>query len=383
MSKTPNQASRDEPTPARSFDKVAMDIAIRLAFVGLLVGWSLSLIGPFIIVGLWGAILAVALHPSFVWLRKLFGGRGTPAAALVTLVMLIVVLGPSSGLSAGLIENLRTLAQSVQSGKIEIPPPPEAVNSWPVIGDELYQFWTLASVNLAEALGDLAPHLKATGGALLAAAAGAGLSLLQFLVAVVIAGFLFVPADHLADGIRAFARRVVDERGDQFVDLAGATIRNVSRGVIGVSLLQSLLIGIGLLAAGVPGAGLITFLALVLGVVQIGPGLLLIGAVIWVWSSLDTLGAVLFTAYIIPVGLIDNILKPIVMAHGLSTPMPVIFIGVIGGTLSHGIIGLFVGPIVLAVVYELIILWVRPDRGREVREAVEEATGSTESTKSS
>ena len=274
----PAQANPAETKPTRGFDSVAVDIAVRLAFIGLLAAWSLSLIGPFITVAIWGAILAVALHPSFVWLRRLFGGRGTPAAFLVTLIMLIVVLGPTSLLSAGLIENLRDLAQRAQSGQIQIPPPPEAMNDWPIIGDEIYATWELASINLAEALESLAPHLRAIGRSLLTAAAAAGLSLIQFLVAVVIAGFLFVPAERMAEGVRAFARRVIAGRGDQFVDLAGATIRNVSRGVIGVALLQSILIGIGLLAAEVPGAGLITFLALIFGVIQIGPGILCLGA---------------------------------------------------------------------------------------------------------
>ena len=174
------------------------------------------------------------------------------------------------------------------------------------------------------------------------------------------------------------ARRLSAGRGDLFVDLAGATIRNVSRGVIGVALLQALLIGIGLLAAGVPGAGLITFLALILAVVQIGPTILVIGAIIWAWSSLDTLGAVLFTAYMIPATLIDNVLKPIVMSRGLTTPMPVILVGVIGGTLSHGIIGLFVGPIVLAVAYELLVLWVQRDGDAQGDEAVEAAGTAAE-----
>ncbi len=368
--------SSETPSLPKNFDSAVVDMAVRLAFIGLLVGWSLTLIGPFIIVGLWGVILAVALHPTFLWLRKIFGGRGTPAAAVVTIAMLVVVLGPTSLLSAGLLENLRDLAQQAQAGKIDIPPPPAGVNDWPIVGEELYEIWSLASVNLAEALEDLAPHLRAVGRFMLAAGAAGGLSLIQFLVAVIIAGFLFVPTDYLAKGIRAFARRVVGRRGDQFVDLASATIRNVSRGVIGVALLQSLLIGVGLLMAGVPGAGLITFLALVLGVVQIGPGILVLGALIWVWSSLETMEALLFTAYMIPVTLLDNILKPIVMARGLSTPMPVIFVGVISGTLSHGIIGLFVGPIVLAVAYELMILWVNRDQGDPVREAVEEATGA-------
>ena len=141
--------------------------------------------------------------------------------------------------------------------------------------------------------------------------------------------------------------------------MAGATIRNVSQGVIGVSLLQALLAGVGLIAAGVPGASLIAFGVLILGIIQIGPTVILIPVIIWSWMTMETSTALILTAYIIPVNLIDNVLKPIIFARGLKTPMLVIIVGVIGGTLSNGIIGLFVGPIVLAVSWDLLVAFVR------------------------
>jgi len=352
---------------------VVVDTAVRLALVGLLAAWALHLIAPFIAVALWGVILAVALHPIFHWLRKRLGGRGKTAAALVTLVLAVIVFGPTSLLSAGLIENLQGLSQRVDAGTLRVPPPLESARDWPLVGEQIYQTWELASTNLGDAFARFEPQLKSLGKTFLSTAAGAGIGLIQFVVAVIIAGFLFVPADHLVIGVRAFAKRLADRRGDLFVDLAGATIRNVARGVIGIALLQSLLIGIGLLVAGVPAAGLLTFIALILGIVQIGPGIVILGAIIWAWTSLDVVGALAFTVYFVPVGLLDNILKPIVMSRGLSTPMLVIFIGGIGGTLAHGIIGLFVGPIILAVVYELLVLWVQGDEAEETPEPEEDA----------
>jgi predicted PurR-regulated permease PerM len=135
----------------------------------------------------------------------------------------------------------------------------------------------------------------------------------------------------------------------------------VSQGVIGVSLLQALLAGIGLKVAGVPGASLITFFVLLLGIIQIGPSVILIPVIIWSWMTMETVTALIFTAYMVPVNLVDNILRPILMSRGLRTPMLVIFIGAVGGTLSSGIIGLFVGPIVLAVAWDLVVTWVRED----------------------
>ena len=159
-----------------------------------------------------------------------------------------------------------------------------------------------------------------------------------------------------SENFRAELRR---GRGEEFVLLAGATIRSVSRGVIGISVLQALLAGVGLLVAGIPGASLITFAVLILGIIQIGPSIVLIPLIIWAWISMETTTALLFTAYMIPVNLLDNVLRPLVMGHGLSTPMPIILLGVIGGTLSYGITGLFLGPIVLAVFWELLVAWLR------------------------
>ena len=209
------------------------------------------------------------------------------------------------------------------------------------------------------------PEIKKLAGAFLSAAAGVGLGVLQFAASIIIAGFLFSPAEALTKGIKAFARRITATRGEEFVELSVAAIRNVARGVIGVSLLQAILAGIGLVVADVPGAGLIAFAVLLLGIIQIAPGIPVFGAIFWAWTSMDTVGALLFTLYMVPVSLSDNFLKPIIMAAGLATPMLVIFIGAIGGTLAHGLIGLFIGPIVLAVAYELLLTWVKSNEETE------------------
>jgi predicted PurR-regulated permease PerM len=142
--------------------------------------------------------------------------------------------------------------------------------------------------------------------------------------------------------------------------LAGATIRNVSRGIIGIAILQALLAGVGLLFAGVPAAGLFSLLVLVLGIIQVGPSVVLLPLIVWSWFAMDVTAAILFTVYMVPVNLLDNILRPLV-AKGLSTPMPVILIGVLGGTLVHGVIGLFVGPIVLSIAWQLLVVWTRDE----------------------
>jgi predicted PurR-regulated permease PerM len=336
-------------------------LALRLAFLGLLLFFSLIIVRPFIEIIVWSVILAVALYPIFRLVAKWLGGRRRLAAALITILLLLIVFGPVTWLALDLAEVLPTIFERLESGKISVPQPIETVRKWPLIGEPLFEFWADASTNLKAALAKILPHLKPFASSLLAVAGTAGIGILQFLASVIIAGFLLSPGPSLVEAVAAFARRLESKRGDEFVQLAGATIRNVSQGVIGVSLLQALLAGVGLLAAGVPGAGLMAFFVLILGVIQIGPAVVLIPVIIWSWMTMETTTALLFTAYMAPVGLIDNILRPIIMSRGLTTPMLVIFIGAIGGTLSHGIIGLFVGPIVLAVAWELLVTWVRED----------------------
>ncbi len=337
------------------------EFAIRLAFLGALVFWSLIIIRPFIGIMAGSVILAVSLYPIFSQVAKWLGGRRKLAAALVTVLGLLVVLGPVTWLGLGLVSATETLYERLNSGEVSIPQPIETVKSWPLIGEQLFRVWELASTNLKAAVIEIVPQLKPLGSLVLRVARNVGAGLIYFLVSVIIAGFLLPQGPSLVEAFARFLRRLVSKRGEQFVQLAGATIRSVSQGVIGISLLQALLAGIGLMVAGVPGAGLIAFCVLILGIVQIGPALILIPVIIWSWITMETTTALIFTAYMVPVNLVDNVLKPIVMARGLTTPIMVIFIGVVGGALLHGIVGLFVGPIVLAVAWDLLVAWVRED----------------------
>ena len=335
-------------------------LAIRIVCLGFLGYWSLILIRPFLTIFVWSIIVAVALYPIFDWLSAKFYGHRTVAAAAITILSLLVMLGPATWLALSLAETVRTLLARLGDGTLTFPPPSEAVKAWPLIGEKIYESWLLASTNLRALVVEAAPHLKPLGSSLLNAAGSMGINLLKFIIAVVISGFLFIPGPSLIHSIKNVLSRVAAARGEEFVDLAGATIRNVSRGIIGIAILQALLAGIGLLFAGVPAAGLFSFLVLVFGIIQIGPSIILLPLIVWSWLAMDTTTAVLFTLYMVPVNLLDNILRPLV-AKGLSTPMPVILIGVLGGTLAHGMIGLFVGPIVLSIGWQLLLVWTRDE----------------------
>lgn len=336
-----------------------IETAIRLAVLALLLYWSFVLVQPFISIFVWSAVLAVALCPIFEWISHGLGGRRRLAAALTTVLSLLVIIGPATWLAIGLVDSVRMISERLDPSMLGVPSPPVSVKDWPLIGEPVYQFWDLASTNLSAAFATIVPQLKPLGARLLRVGADTGLGILKFLIAVIVAGFLFSPAPALAAAVKRFSRRLNPERGEELVGQAAATIRAVSRGVIGISVLQALLAGIGLMAAGIPQASLITFAVLVLGIIQIGPTIVIVPVIIWSWMTMETTSALLFTAYMVPVNLLDNLLRPLVMGRGLKTPILVILIGVIGGTLAYGITGLFLGPIVLAVIWELMVAWIQ------------------------
>ena len=360
MSETRHMPSTDHsPSDRDQLTATWVELTIRLGVLGLLLYWSFTLVRPFISIAIWSVVLTVALYPLYDWIVRLLGGRRRLAAVLLTILSLVMVIGPATWLVLGLIDSLRILSERFDLSALALPPPPDIVRSWPIIGDPVYQFWDLASTNFQVALAKIAPLLKPFGSALLQIAADAGTGAIKFFIAIVVAGFLFSPAPALVNAITMFSRRLASEQGEKFVQLAGATIQAVSRGVIGISALQAFCAGLGLMAAGIPGASLITSAVLILGIIQIGPSIVLIPLIIWSWTAMETTTALLFTAYMIPVSLLDNILRPLVMGRGLDTPLLIILIGVIGGTISYGITGLFLGPIVLAVIWELLVAWIR------------------------
>jgi predicted PurR-regulated permease PerM len=337
--------------------KALVDVAIKLGLLGLMVYWCGLLISPFVIIVVWAAVLAVALYPVFAWLKGKLGGRSGWASTIIVLTGIVLIVGPVSAMALAMVDNIQALQVHLEAGDIRIPPPPEGVSEWPLIGKPIAKLWAQASSDLGAVLNSFKPQIKSMGSTLLGMVAHTGLGALQLIASVIIAGIFFGNAELSKQRLTRLSKRILPGRGSEVVDLAGATVRNVARGVVGISLFQSLLAGIGLMLAGIPFAGLLTFLCLVLAIIQIGPGLVIIPTVIYAWYSMEFLPALIFSVYIIPVMIIDNILKPIVMARGLNVPMLVIFLGVIGGTLAHGILGLFIGPVVLSLGYELMVAW--------------------------
>jgi predicted PurR-regulated permease PerM len=340
----------------------ALEIAVRIGLLVLLVGWCFQIVRPFLALVAWGTIIAVATYPAYQRIETHLGGRAGLAAALLTVVMLALLIGPMVMLTGTLVEGARTLASALSAGTLSIPPPPPKVGEWPLVGPPLERLWSLASVNLEAVVREFAPEIKPLGLHVLSTAADTGLGILQFVAAIVVAGILHVHARGGGEVAHRVAARLAGERGTQFTDLAQTTVRGVARGILGVALIQSLLAGLGFLAVGLPGAGLLAFVCFLLAVVQIGPTPLLIATVIYVFSTAHSLTAVLFLVWCVFVGLLDNVLKPLLLGRGAKVPLVVIFVGAIGGFLDSGIIGLFVGSVVLALGYTLLVAWLGDGR---------------------
>ena len=338
-----------------------IQLVIRLGLLALLIIWTFLIIRPFVPILAWSAVLAVAFYPAFSWVAKILGGRPKTAAAILTLITLGIVLGPATWLGVSAVDGGRELAHQLDTGDLALQSAPEAIKSWPVIGPTLFELWDQAYTNIRAVLREVAPYLQPLAGPLLSLAGDASLGTLQFLVSVFVAGFLFPHGPRLVAAGRGFLSRIVPDQGEHFLELGGATIRAVAQGVIGVAIVQALLAGIGFKLAAVPSAGLLAFIVLLLSIVQIGAFLVLLPVIIWIWTAKDVTTALVLTVFLVVVGFLDTMLKPLVMGRGLNTPTIVIFVGVIGGTLAHGIVGLFIGPIILSVAWEMAAAWIRTE----------------------
>jgi predicted PurR-regulated permease PerM len=353
---TANQPSDDKLFVAR-----ALEASIHIGLVGLLIFWCFKISRPFIGIIVWGIIIAIAIHPIYSRLKSALGGRDRLAATLITLLALILLLVPTIMLSDSLIQTTREFSAQLEDGTLRVPPPSESVRSWPVIGEPVYKLWSLSSEDLGAAVSKMAPQLRTYGISLLSTAANAGIGILMFVVSIIIAGVLLAYADGAQKAALALFTRLAGERGATFVELAGATVRSVAQGILGVALIQSILAGLGCLVVGVPGAGFWALLILLLAVVQL-PTILVLGPIIvYVFSTSSTTIAVLFAIWSILVGISDAFLKPLLMGRGVDVPMLVIFIGAIGGFMTSGIIGLFIGAIIFTAGYKLFLAWLNED----------------------
>lgn len=349
----------------RIFLNRSLEATIRIGLLLIISIWCFKIVEPFITTIIWGAIIAVAAYPLYLRLRFALGERNKLTAFLFTFTFLIILIAPSALLTDTLIEGLKLLADKIKDGSLSIPKPPEDLNNVIIIGEPLTKFWLLASENFTSALQELTPTLKIIGSWLLSAATSASMAILHFVIAIIIAGFLLANSTGSNRALRAITHRLTHEKGGEFADLLENTVRSVANGILGVAFLQSILAGLAFMLAGVPLAGLWALLCLILSIAQIGVAPIVVPIIIYLFYTAQTYTAVALLVFYIFLALIDHILKPILLGRGVKTPMAIIFMGAIGGLLSYGVIGLFIGAVILALGYELFLLWLNTETRAE------------------
>jgi predicted PurR-regulated permease PerM len=335
--------------------RTVIALAMRLALVALLVIWCFLIFRPFMMIVIWGIILAVAFDPLIGKISVPLGGRRGLAAALLILLGFVVLAVPTLALSGSVADGIQALTRVVESGTVDIPPPPAKVAGWPMVGEQVYETWNQASQNFDAVLQKFSPQVRAVASWLISLIGGAAGAVLLTMLAVVIAVYLSVRRDWAAHAAYRVGADLAGERGVEFVRFTGEAIGTVAKGVVGVAVVQATLAAIGLFLAGVPGAGLWTALILILAVAQLPPLLVLAPAMVYVFSaSNSTLGIVAFIVWSLFVSISDAFLKPLFLGRGSELPVPVILIGAIGGMILHGLIGLFVGAVVFSLGYRLV-----------------------------
>lgn len=350
----------DQGVSTRAIVHRAVEVSIHIGLLILLTVACLAILYPFIPLVTWGIIISVAAYPGFQKLQGWFGGRAGFAALFFTLVLLSAVIVPAVLLGHSLIEGAHALSAKFKAGVPVIPPPPASIGTWPIIGSPLQGVWTLASRDLSEAIRRFGPQIKAALPGVLSASAGFGMTVLQLLLSIIVSGVLLANAQAAYELTRSLANRLFGKKGPEFQQLVGKTIRSITFGIIGVALIQSVFAALGFFVVGLPAAGLWSVIFVFGAVLQAG-GLVLIPVVVYIFAVASTTKAVIFLIWCIFVGLLDNILKPLLLGRGVAVPLAVIFFGAFGGFFAMGIIGLFIGAVVLSVGYKLFLAWLEEE----------------------
>lgn len=342
-----------------------------LCILGL-ISLSLWIVLPFLPATVWAAMIVVATWPLFLSLEVRLGGRRGPAVAIMTLAMLLLLVLPLWLAIDTIFEHAGQLTAAGKSIAANgLPAPPGWVAGVPLVGERLAGAWAqLAADGSAGLVAKVTPFAAGAGKWLLAQVGGLGGMLVQFLLIVTIAAILYSTGESGARLTRRFGRRLAGERGENSIVLAGQAIRGVALGVGVTAIVQTVLGGIGLAIAGVPFASLLSAVMLMLCIAQIGPMLILLPAVGWMYWMGDNGWATFLLVWSVIVGSLDNFLRPMLIKRGADLPLLLIFAGVIGGMLGFGLIGIFVGPVVLAVTYTLTLAWIEDALGKNLPETL-------------
>jgi predicted PurR-regulated permease PerM len=337
-----------------------VNLALPLFLLALLIALCVQLLLPFVGLLVWTIILAICFKPLHERLIMRRGLSSRRSAVIIGFGLSALILVPTAIAAMSAANSIPTLVSTVQNGDRKVPPPPARLREIPVVGERVHATWIQASTDMPAFAKTYGKQISAVTKTLLGMAAGLFVAVLALVLAIVFAAICLAYSVPLRAYIARIFARITGDRasGEHYMDIIAATVRSVANGVIGVAFVQALLVGIGFFAIGMPGAGLLSLLAMAFGVVQIPVLLITLPAILYAFAVKSTTVAIIFTVWSIVAGLSDAVLKPMMIGHGLEVPMPVILLGVIGGVMAFGLVGLFIGAVVLAVGFVLFSDWV-------------------------
>jgi len=356
-----NSPYRPDPVLERRLSMRLIDVFIRASLILALAILCYDIFSPFISLMAWALILAVSLYPLHLMLARALGGRDGLAAIVIVFLGLVLIAAPTAILAMALADSVQGFAARLADHSLQVPEPPASVAAWPVVGPKVHALWSQAHTDLKSLVVAVQPHVGDAPKKVLGALAVLGGTLLLFLFAFVVAGIMMAWGRSGAAGIRAVFDRIVGiDRGEQLTRLCTSTIRAVAQGVLGVALIQAIVIGLLLLLAGIPFAGVLAAIVLVLAIAQLPALLVTLPVIVYIWwsPSYGTGAAIMHTVLLGLAGTLDNVLKPLLLGRGVEAPMPVILIGALGGMAGGGILGMFLGATFLALGYRIFMSWV-------------------------
>jgi predicted PurR-regulated permease PerM len=345
----------------RRLSRRLLDVLIRAGLVFALTALCYRIFSPFISLMTWALILAVTLYPAHQKLARWMGGKQGWAATVLVLVGIVLIGVPTAILMASIGDSLEGLIASARSGNLAVPAPSPGVADWPLVGKKIHDLWSKAHADLPGLIQSRQPQIADLARTALGVVASIASAALLFLASFIVAGIIMAFGQAGARSVRAIFVRIVGiERGEEFAKLSTETIRAVALGVLGVAFIQAIVVGLVMIIAGVPFAGVLALVVLVLGIAQVPALLVTLPVIVYIWVSgeYSTTSGIVYTVLLFVAGMLDNVLKPLLLGRGVDAPMPVILLGALGGLASTGIVGMFVGAVLLALGYQIFMWWV-------------------------
>lgn len=360
--------------------KAFTDAMIRFSVIAVLAILCVRVFSPFLNILLWGLILAIMLYPLHQRLAKRLKDRQGRTATLMVVTGCLLLGVPLGLLGNSIVTEIHDVRTAYESNSLTIPEPDTKVAEWPIIGEKLYKVWNEAATNIPKFLKNYEEQIKKIGARFVSAAGNAFGSAFLFLGALIIAGIMMAWGKPGGNAMQRILNRVAGPvKGPQLQKLSVATVRSVATGVLGVALIQALLFGIGFILASVPAAGLLALIVMFICIIQLPAIIVAVPAIIYIWSAGDasTTANIFYSIYFVFAGISDNVLKPMLLGRGVDVPMPIILIGAIGGMIATGFIGLFLGAVLLAIGYQIFMVWIDDPENNTADESAQDASADS------